>query len=91
MRNVGYIDRQPPEREQHRHIGGPGTAGSQKPWPRDRELYLYDYQILPCLDCRRCKKDEFTCHLLDGMSEIYPRLEEADLIVFGTPVYWLKS
>jgi multimeric flavodoxin WrbA len=22
------------------------------------------------------------------MQEIYPRLEEADLIIFGTPVYW---
>ena len=52
------------------------------------KLYLYDYKILPCIDCRRCKKDDFTCHLLDEMSEIYPRLEEADLIVFGTPVYW---
>ncbi len=52
------------------------------------KVYLYDYQILPCIDCRRCKKNDLTCHLLDGMSEIYPRLEEADLIVFGTPVYW---
>jgi multimeric flavodoxin WrbA len=52
------------------------------------KIYLYDCQILPCIDCRRCKKDDFTCHLSDGMSEIYPRLEEADLIVFGTPVYW---
>jgi len=52
------------------------------------KLYLYDYKILPCLDCRRCKKDGFTCALKDEMSEIYPRLEEADLIVFGTPVYW---
>jgi multimeric flavodoxin WrbA len=52
------------------------------------KIYLYDYQITPCLDCRRCKKDDFTCALLDGMSEIYPKLEEADLIVFGTPVYW---
>jgi multimeric flavodoxin WrbA len=52
------------------------------------KIYLYDYQILPCLDCRKCKKDDFTCALRDGMSEIYLRLEEADLIVFGTPVYW---
>ena len=52
------------------------------------KVYLYDYQIMPCLDCRRCKKNDFTCHLLDGMSEIFPKLEGADLIVFGTPVYW---
>jgi multimeric flavodoxin WrbA len=53
-----------------------------------KKIYLYDYQILPCLDCRKCKKDDFTCALKDGMSEIYLRFEEADLIIFGTPVYW---
>jgi multimeric flavodoxin WrbA len=62
--------------------------GAQSCGHKGEKIYLYDYQISPCIDCRRCKKDDFTCHLLDGMSEIYPRLEEADLIVFGTPVYW---
>jgi multimeric flavodoxin WrbA len=52
------------------------------------KIYLYDCEISPCIDCRRCKKDDFTCALKDEMLEIYPRLEEADLIVFGTPVYW---
>jgi multimeric flavodoxin WrbA len=53
-----------------------------------KKIYLYDYLILPCLACSRCKKDDFTCALKDGMPETYPRLERADLIVFGTPVYW---
>ena len=55
-----------------------------------KKLYLYDYNILPCLDCRRCKKAEsgFTCSLMDGMQEIYQKLEESDLIIFGTPIYW---
>lgn len=52
------------------------------------KLYLYDYQIVPCLDCRKCKKDDLTCHMSDGMLKIYPKLDKADLIVFGTPVYW---
>ena len=54
------------------------------------KLRLYDYEILPCLDCRRCKQAGagYACALRDGMQEIYPRLEEADLIIFGTPVYW---
>jgi multimeric flavodoxin WrbA len=55
-----------------------------------QKLRLYDYEILPCIDCRRCKKEEsnFTCALRDGMAEIYPALEESDVIVFGTPIYW---
>jgi len=53
-------------------------------------LRLYDYEILPCLDCRSCKraKSDYTCALSDGMREIYGELERADLIIFGTPIYW---
>lgn len=54
------------------------------------KLRLYDCEILPCLDCRGCKREAsgYTCSLSDGMREIYARLERADLIVFGTPIYW---
>ncbi|MCK9567008.1 MAG: flavodoxin family protein [Methanothrix sp.] len=54
------------------------------------KLRLYDYEILPCLDCRGCKREQsgYTCALSDGMGEIYVRLEGADLIIFGTPIYW---
>jgi len=53
-------------------------------------LRLYDYEILPCLDCRGCKKAKsgYTCALSDGMGEIYAKLERSDLIIFGTPIYW---
>ncbi len=55
-----------------------------------QKLRLYDHEILPCIDCRRCKKLEgnFNCALQDGMAEIYPALEESDVIIFGTPIYW---
>lgn len=62
--------------------------GSQSCGHTVEKVYLFDHQIMPCLDCRRCKKNDFTCALRDGMSEIYTKLEDADLIVFGTPVYW---
>ncbi len=52
------------------------------------KLRLYDIGIEACIDCRRCKKGDFSCALMDGMQEVYPKLEEADLIVFGTPIYW---
>jgi multimeric flavodoxin WrbA len=53
-------------------------------------LRLYDYEILPCLDCRGCKREKtgYTCILSDGMDEIYGALERSDLIIFGTPIYW---
>lgn len=52
------------------------------------KLRLYDHEILPCIDCRGCKKGEHSCALKDGMQEIYEKLQDADIIVFGTPVYW---
>ena len=62
--------------------------GSKKKGHRCRTLYLYDYEILPCIACRDCKKGDYVCALNDGMKKIYPNMEEADLIIFGTPNYW---
>jgi multimeric flavodoxin WrbA len=61
--------------------------------PRNRghavtKVYLYDLDIGPCIDCRGCKKEPFNCIVEDEMQGMYERLEEADVIVFGTPVYW---
>lgn len=52
------------------------------------KIYLYDLDISACIDCRKCKRSDFTCALRDEMSLLYPKLESADLILFGTPVYW---
>ena len=50
--------------------------------------HLYDYDINPCVDCRGCKKDKMVCILKDQMQDIYPCLEDADIIIIGTPIYW---
>ena len=52
------------------------------------KAYLYDMDIRPCIDCRNCKKGSFECATEDDMQILYPRLEEADVLVFGTPLYW---
>ena len=55
---------------------------------RHEKIYLYKYDIFPCIDCRRCKKGDCVCVLDDGMQRIYYKMDEADLIIFGTPSYW---
>ncbi len=62
--------------------------GSESKGHSTEKLYLYDYEIMPCIDCRRCKKGSSTCALKDDMSIIYGKLQDADIILFGTPVYW---
>ncbi len=52
------------------------------------KLYLYDYEISPCIDCRGCKRGDYVCVLKDDMQDIYKKLQDADVIIFGTPVYW---
>ena len=52
------------------------------------KIYLYEYEISPCLDCRKCKKGHCVCVIKDGMQQIYPKMDEADIIIFGTPNYW---
>jgi multimeric flavodoxin WrbA len=52
------------------------------------KVFLYDYTISLCVDCRNCKKGDYVCCINDEMQRIYPLMEAADVIVFGTPVYW---
>jgi len=62
--------------------------GSKKAGHTSKKIYLYDFRISPCIDCRVCKKGKFICPIKDGMKQIYPKMEESDLIIFGTPNYW---
>ncbi len=43
--------------------------------------------ISPCLDCRYCWKNN-RCAINDGMQDIYKKIEEADVIVLATPIYF---
>ena len=52
------------------------------------QLFLYDYPINPSMDCRACKIDELLCILDDGMTEIYTKIDQADVLIFGSPIYW---
>ncbi|MFA5365054.1 MAG: flavodoxin family protein [Candidatus Bathyarchaeia archaeon] len=64
-------------------ISGAKTAGYTT-----EKLYLYDYTISLCVDCRACKKGDYVCCLNDEMQQIYPKMDYADILVFGTPLYW---
>jgi multimeric flavodoxin WrbA len=55
---------------------------------KTEKLYLYDYTISLCDDCRSCKKGDLVCCINDEMQKIYPKMAEADVIIFGTPMYW---
>jgi multimeric flavodoxin WrbA len=54
------------------------------------EVELYSVSgktIKPCDGCHTCN-DTGKCHIQDDMQELYPKLLEAEGIIFGTPVYF---
>lgn len=43
--------------------------------------------LSPCDGCTSCRKTG-ECHIKDDLQDIYPKLLEAEGIIFGTPVYF---
>ncbi len=50
-------------------------------------LTIWDKDVKPCDGCYSCEKTG-DCHIKDDMQEIYPKLLEANGIIWGTPVYF---
>ncbi|KAF5409868.1 MAG: Iron-sulfur flavoprotein [Candidatus Methanocomedens sp.] len=63
-------------------------SGAKANGHHGEKLYLYDLNLLPCIDCRNCKNGDMVCTRDDDMRDIYPKIEGADVILFGTPLYW---
>ena len=52
-------------------------------------IYLHGMKINPCDACDICQGDiERDCIVDDDMTELYPRLREANVLVIASPVYW---
>ena len=62
--------------------------GSKTKGHSAEKLYLYDYTISLCVDCRNCKKGDYECCIKDEMEKISLKMAASDLIIFGTPMYW---
>lgn len=50
-------------------------------------LFLNDLFIRECDGCHTCWEGK-QCNKNDDMNNIYPKIIESDVIIFGTPVYW---
>lgn len=50
-------------------------------------LLLDDLTIGECDGCHTCWEGK-GCSKNDDMNDVYPKIIESDVIVFGTPVYW---
>ncbi|MBU5484898.1 flavodoxin family protein [Clostridium sp. MSJ-11] len=50
-------------------------------------LEVFKANIKPCIDCKYCYKLE-ACSIKDDMTEIYKKINDSDLIVIATPMYF---
>ena len=52
-------------------------------------ITVADKQIQGCDGCESCAQTK-KCKIMDNMQDTYPKLLEADGIIFGTPVYFFS-
>ena len=62
-------------------------ASAQSAGAQTELVSVVGKDIAPCDGCGSCRKTG-VCHIPDDMDVIYQRLEAADGIVFGSPVYF---
>jgi len=52
------------------------------------KLHLSDYDLRHCIGCRNCMdRGEDRCPLNDDLYIIKKKMDESDVIIFGSPVY----
>jgi multimeric flavodoxin WrbA len=61
--------------------------GAEKRGTTTEIIFLNDLNIRECDGCHICWKGK-QCSKKDDMHEVYPKIIQSDVIIFGTPVYW---
>lgn len=53
-------------------------------------VYASSTRPNPCLACGYCRSHDGVCIQQDDMQDVYPLLDEADMVVFASPVYYFN-
>ncbi len=61
--------------------------GARDEGARTEMILLDELNICECDGCHACWKGK-PCTKADGMNDVYSKIAESDVLVFGTPVYW---
>jgi len=65
-----------------RVLEGAAAAGAEV-----KTVHVRDLKMSGCLECGACEK-EGNCVVKDDMQKVYPLLEEADVIVLASPIFF---
>ena len=61
--------------------------GAREQGAETKAWYFSDLDIKPCQGCLACYNGDRGCVINDDMQELYLEIEDADAIVFGSPIY----
>ena len=59
-----------------------------KPRHTVESLNVYDFTFRPCRNCDACKRNGGNCIQADDTVKVINKVTDADLVIFGSPVYW---
>lgn len=62
-------------------------SGAEQSGHKVNKYMVAHKNIKPCIDCKGCYKKGVACLLNDDFNELAPIIENADVIVFATPLY----
>lgn len=65
-------------------------AGLEEAGVTPEVVDLSGLDIKPCLACEACQRNGGKCSQIDGMSAVYPKVLEADVLILASPVYWFN-
>jgi len=68
-------------------LDGAGSQGAET-----ELIHLYDLNYKGCISCFACKtiggKSYGKCAVHDDLAPIFTRIEQADALILGSPIYW---
>jgi multimeric flavodoxin WrbA len=65
------------------------AAGAKEAGAEVESFYLHGMDIQPCDACDSCQGvANLDCIIDDDMQLLYPKLREADAVVYASPIYW---
>jgi multimeric flavodoxin WrbA len=65
-------------------------AGAQQAGHTAVRYATADKNLKGCIDCKTCFSKGVACSVPDDFNELAPLVEQADMIVLATPLYWFS-
>ena len=67
------------------------AAGAKSKGHEVETIDISHLNIKPCKSCCVCvEKKDWRCSIQDDMTEYYPKIEAAEVLIFSSPIYWFN-